>query len=220
MSRASNVIEFYIICNKLKTLIRKGWQVWDVQADRLESVAEHIYSTQMLAIAMYSEYNYKIDLYKVIVMLAVHEMEECIIKDKVYYEITPEEKLEQGHKAIKKILSPLEIGASIESIILEFDEKKTNEAKFAYFCDKLECDLQCKLYDLNGYVDVDDVDAITKVHDPKVKELLDSGASWSDMWLSFSENSYGYDKNFLKVSKEARKLTRSKYLKITNNDKI
>ena len=220
MSKASNVIEFYILCNKLKTLIRKGWQVWEVNADRLESVAEHIYSTQMLAIAMYSEYNYKIDLFKVIVMLAVHEMEEIIIKDKVYYEITPEEKLEIGHAAIKKILSPLEIGSSIENIIKEFDAKETREAKFAYFCDKLECDLQCKLYDIQGYVDVDDVDAISKVHDPKVKELLDSGASWSDMWLSFSENSYGYDKNFLKVSHEARKLTKKKFTKIITDDKI
>lgn len=220
MSRESTVIEFYIICNKLKTLIRKGWQVWDVKSDRLESVAEHIYSTQMLAIAMYSEFDYEIDIFKTIFMLAIHELEECIIKDKVYYEITPEEKQKQGHEAIKKILYPLSLGLPIESIILEFDERKTKEAQFAYFCDKLECDLQCKLYDINECVDVKDVDAVTKVHDPKVKELLESGASWSDMWLSFSENSYGYDENFLKVSHEARKLTKKKFTNIITNDKI
>ena len=209
MSRESNVIDFYIICNRLKRLIRKGWKVWEVNCDRLESVAEHIYSTQMLALAMYSEYNYDIDIMKVILMLAIHELEECIIGDLVYYETTPEEKKKKGHEAIKTVLSPLSIGYDLEKLILEFDERKTNEAKFAFFCDKLECDLQCKLYDIEGCVNVNDVDSITKVHDPKVKELLDSGASWSDMWLSFSENSYNYDENFLSVSHEARKLTKT-----------
>ncbi len=212
MSKESNVLNFYIICNKLKHLIRTGWKVWNVEGDRLESVAEHIYSTQMLALSMYSEFKYDIDITKVIMMLAIHELEECIIGDKVYYEITPEEKIELGHKAIKEILSPLVLGEQIESLILEFDEKKTKEAIFAYYCDKLECDLQCKLYDLEDRVDVNDIDAISKVHDPKVKELLESGASWSDMWLSFGEEKYNYDDNFLSVSRKARTLTKDNLL--------
>ena len=92
MSKESNVLEFYILCNKLKHLIRSGWKQWSVQGERLESVAEHVYSAQMLAIAMISEYDYDIDMLKVIIMLAVHELEETIIGDLVFYEITPEEK--------------------------------------------------------------------------------------------------------------------------------
>ena len=38
-------------------------------------------------------------------------------------------------------------GENIEKLFLEFDNHKTKEANFAYQCDKLECDLQCKLYD-------------------------------------------------------------------------
>ena len=38
-------------------------------------------------------------------------------------------------------------GECIEKLILEFDERKTKEVLFAYYCDKFECDLQCKLYD-------------------------------------------------------------------------
>ena len=41
-------------------VIRTGWIDWNVKRNRLESVAEHIYSTQMLAIAMKSEYGYDI----------------------------------------------------------------------------------------------------------------------------------------------------------------
>ena len=39
-------------------------------------------------------------------------------------------------------------------LILEFDEGVTDEAKFAFFCDKLECDLQSKLYDEENCVDL------------------------------------------------------------------
>ena len=65
MSKEKNVIEYYVLCNKLKNVIRKGWRDWNVSKERLESVAEHVYGVQMLAIAMYSEYNYDIDIKKV-----------------------------------------------------------------------------------------------------------------------------------------------------------
>ena len=42
MSKEENVVKYYAICNRLKNVIRKGWKLWNVQRDRLESVAEHI----------------------------------------------------------------------------------------------------------------------------------------------------------------------------------
>ena len=56
MSREENVIKYYVICNKLKNIIRKGWLDWNVKRDRIESVAEHVFSVQMLALSMKSEY--------------------------------------------------------------------------------------------------------------------------------------------------------------------
>ena len=61
-----NVIEFYVLCNKLKDIVRTGWKNWGVKRERVESIAEHIYGTQMLAIAMWSEFEYDIDLMKVL----------------------------------------------------------------------------------------------------------------------------------------------------------
>ena len=69
--KLKNVLKFYVLCNSLKDVVRTGWKVWDVQRDRVESIAEHIYGVQMLAIAMYSEYKYNLDLSKIIFMLAV-----------------------------------------------------------------------------------------------------------------------------------------------------
>ena len=64
--RARSVVEYYVLCNKLKNIIRTGWKKWNVNRDRLESIAEHIFGVQSLAIAMASQYEYDIDLYKVI----------------------------------------------------------------------------------------------------------------------------------------------------------
>jgi putative hydrolase of HD superfamily len=74
MKKEKNVINYYVLCNKLKNVIRTGWKDWNVQKERLESVAEHIFGVQMLAIAMKSEYNYDVDILKVIMMIAIHEL--------------------------------------------------------------------------------------------------------------------------------------------------
>lgn len=52
MKKEQKVLNYYVICNRLKDVIRTGWKDWNVKRDRIESVAKHIYSVQMLAIAM------------------------------------------------------------------------------------------------------------------------------------------------------------------------
>ncbi len=52
MLTEENVINYYVLCNKLKNVIRTGWKDWKVKRDRIESIAEHIFGVQMLAIAM------------------------------------------------------------------------------------------------------------------------------------------------------------------------
>jgi len=197
--KEKNVVDFYVTCSKLKNVIRTGWKIWNVSCERIESVAEHIYGVQMLALAMYSEYEYELDIRKVILMLAIHELEECSIGDLVYFETTKEDKTRIGHEAIGKILSPLLKGKDIEKLILEFDERKTKEARFAYFCDKLECDIQCKLYDEGEYVDIETTLKDFKVRDPLAAELLANGSSWSNAWITNDQNKVQYEENFNKV---------------------
>ena len=203
MNNAKNVINYYVLCNKLKHVIRTGWKEWHVKSERIESVAEHIYSVQMLAIAMYSEYKYDIDIKKVIMILAIHELEEILIGDLTIFEIKNEDKNKIGHEAIKKILNNLKNKNELESLILEFDEKKTKGAQFAFFCDKLDADLQCKLYDEKGCVDLNNQNGNKIINDPTVKSFLDKNLSWSEMWLKFSQGKYNYDKNFMEVSEYA-----------------
>ena len=204
MNEAKNVLDFYVLCNKLKNVIRTGWTDWHVNKERIESVAEHVYGAQMLAIAMCSEYKYDIDIFRVVFMLAVHEMEEILIGDLTQFQISKEEKEKIGHEAIEKVLSSLASKEFVKSIIIEFDERKTKEADFAYHIDKLECDIQCKLYDEQGTVDVYDVKNKLNFHDPDVEKMLDEGKTWSDMWMSFGQKRYNYDANFTEVSNYAK----------------
>ena len=204
MERAKNVLEFYVLCNKLKDVVRTGWKDWNVTRDRVESIAEHIYGTQMLALAMHSEYNYDLDIYKVIYMLATHELEEIIIGDLTQFQISREEKEKIGREAVEKVLSSLENKEFIKNIVEEFNEKKTPEAKFAYHIDKLECDIQCKLYDEENCVDVHDVRNKLNFHDPEVEKMLDEGKTWSEMWMTFGQRRYGYDEHFMEVSEYAK----------------
>ena len=208
-----NVIKYYVLCSKLKDVIRTGWLNWKVKRERLESVAEHIYGVQMLAIAMKSEFQYDVDIMKVILMLAVHELEEIIIGDLTQFQITKEEKQKIGHQAVSKILDGLIDKDKILSLIMEFDERKTKEALFAYYCDKLECDLQCKLYDEEGCVDLNKQEGNDTFNDERVQELLKSGKSWSEMWLLFGQQTYNYDTNFKRVSDYAKNNNISKVIK-------
>ena len=200
MSKEQNVVNYYVLCNKLKNVIRTGWVDWKVQRDRIESIAEHIFGVQMLAIAMKSEYEYDIDIMKVIYMLAIHELGETIIGDLTQFQISKQEKEKIEHEAVHNILSSLLDGKKIEKLFLEFDTQETPEAKFAYQCDKLECDIQSKLYDQEGCVDLEHQEGNATVNNDFVKELLANGQSWSVMWLEFGQKRYPYDQNFMAVS--------------------
>ena len=200
MSREQNVINYYALCNKLKDVVRTGWLNWKVQRNRVESIAEHIFGVQMLAIAMKLEYQYEIDIMKVIFMLAIHELGETIIGDLTQFEISKDEKEKIEHEAVHNILSSLLDGEKIEALFLEFDAHETPEAIFAYQCDKLECDIQSKLYDQEGCVDLTHQEGNDTANNELVKKLLESGQSWSDMWLEYGQRKYPYDENFMSVS--------------------
>lgn len=195
-----SVVRYYVLCNKLKDIIRTGWKDWNVKKERLESVAEHIYGVQMIAIAMHSQYKYNLDLNKVILMLAIHELEEILIGDLTCFQISEKEKQKIGHKAIEEVLKDLINKKELKKLIEEFDERKTEEAKFAYHCEKLECDLQCKLYDEGNYVDMNNQDNNDTYHDEKVQDIIKRGeATWSGMWLEHDKSKFIDDPNFLRV---------------------
>ncbi len=151
-----NILDTYYDLTKLKDKKRQGWLYWNVSADRIESIAEHIFGAQQLAWLIYSEANLDLDIYKVISMLSLHETEEITIGDITPFDkVTPEEKIVRGHKAVEETLSKLSKKDVMIDLIKEFDIHETKEGKFAFLCDKLECDLQAKKYYEKGYVNIE-----------------------------------------------------------------
>ena len=191
MTKEEKVVNYYVVCNKLKDVIRSGWLYFEVDRNRVESIAEHIYGVQMLAIAMKSEYEYDIDIIKVIFMLAIHELGEIIIGDFLPFQDNVDDKEKLEHEAVHKILSSLIDGKQIEELFLEFDKGETKEAKFAFQCDKLESDIQCKLYEQEGCVDL-------LKQAPKMKITSDDKNAWSKWFIGTHE--YAYDENFMNVA--------------------
>ena len=193
------LIDFYVLCTKLKDTIRKGPIVWNAKRERIESVAEHIYGTQMLAIAIYYHLNYKLDIMKVIYMLAIHEVEEIELGDLAFYEITKEDKRTKGRESVDYVLKDFLKKEEITNLLEEFNNRQTPEAKFAHHCDKLECDMQMKLYDQEGCFDLNNQSNNPIIDDPNVKKVLNSEKSISNAWIEFDRNNYIDDENFIKI---------------------
>lgn len=205
VNSARNVLEFYFLATRLKDVIRSGWKQWNVPRERLESVAEHVFSTCMLAIAIESEYKYNIDLAKVIMMLVLHETEEIKIPD-----ITPcdnvsaAEKLSIGHQAIKEVFSHLNKNTEYEALVLEFDAHETPESVYAYMCDKLDADIMSYFYDQNRECTL--AKATTQLQEaPLTVRLSENGKySMSECFRLFEYELNRLDKNFLEILEAAK----------------
>ncbi len=197
--KIKDIMSFYALCSKLKDTIRKGPLTWNANRERIESVAEHIYGVQMLAISIYYQFGYKLDLNKVIYMLAIHELEEIEIGDLAFYETTKEDKLEKGKNATDLILKDLIGKEEISKLLDEYNERKTNEAIFAYHCDKLECDVQMKLYDQEGCFDLSSQPNNPIIDLPSVRKVLDSESSISNAWIEFDRSKFEDDPVFIEI---------------------
>ncbi len=174
--KIENAIDFYYKTAKLKEVLRSGPVQWQVEKDVMETIASHVYGTQMLAIGLQSEMKLDLDFSKVLLMLAVHETEEILIGDLTPLDfVSKEQKKEIGKTAVSKIFSTLSDGKQkYIDTINEFCEGKTKEAHFAKACDKLECVLEFKKYCDEGLTSLDKVTSDMLRH-PKLKEFCDEG---------------------------------------------
>lgn len=174
--KIKNLLKFYLLATELKDKIRSGWKVWNIDRERVESVAEHIYGTCILAISIDSQFKLDIDLYKVIIMLVLHEIEEIKIGDLTPFDkVTKEEKRKIGKQAVEEVLITLNKKVQYIELIEEFENMKTNESIFAKMCDKLEADIQCKLYCEENCIDINKKENEYLLKDARVQKLLQNG---------------------------------------------
>jgi len=166
-----NLIEFFTEIMKLKKLKRSGWIVSGVKDG--ESVADHSFMMILMTLILGKDRN--IDLSKALKMAILHDIAECRVGNIISWEnfhMTRDEKEKMEEDAMKNLLSVLgENGKEYFSIWKEYEERKSEEAKFVKAIDNLEMILQASEYekeekDLNKYIksffEGEDVDVITE----------------------------------------------------------
>lgn len=199
--RLKSIMSFYLLATRLKYKIRSGWDEthWNVSKERLESVAEHIYGTCILALSIDSEFETNLDIDKIIKMLVLHELGEVIIGDITPFDnITPEEKMKREHAAIKDVLGDLVKNEEYFALLLEFDAKKTREAVFAHLCDKLEADIQAKVYqDMGCQNPLDEQEKNVVFKSESIQQMLQDGAKTAfDIWYEWDKALFADDEKF------------------------
>lgn len=214
-----NIIKFYMFANRLKTTIRKGWIEIGINKDRLESVAEHVYGTLMLAIGINSEYKLDIDMYKVLKMLALHETEEILMTDyTVRDSISRDEKIKKGLLSVSKVVSGLAEEKEIKDLLYEFSTRSTKEAVFAHLVDKIECDFQAKLYDLEGVMDYNKAREDLIYYGSRADEIDSKSDTASDFWIEYDRPRYDNDDIFKTLIEDIKNIDIKEYKEIMNTN--
>ena len=176
--KLNDAMRFYLLATSLKYKIRSGWDEthWNVSKERIESIAEHVYGTCILALSIDSEFETNLDINKVVKMLVIHELGEVVIGDITPFDnITPEEKMEKEHEAIKDV--------------------------FAHHCDKLEADIQAKVYqDMGCQHSLDEQKNNVVFKSQRVQQMVKDGAkSAFDIWYEWDKSLYFDDETFANI---------------------
>ncbi len=135
-------IEFIKEIDKLKYIQRKTKLF---NSDRNENDAEHSWHLAMMVLILAEHSNAPIDIPKVLKMVLIHDIVEIDAGDTFLYDTTKnhvntEEELIAAHRIFG--ILPENQAQEFISIWQEFEEGKSNEAKFAKTMDRLEPILQ------------------------------------------------------------------------------
>lgn len=204
-SECEEIFRFYYLNFRLKNKIRTGWDSthWNVKSNRIERISEHIIGTLSLAIVLNSEFGYNFDIDKELKMLVIHETGETLIGDITPFDgITPEKKKEIEHQAMRDALGNLKEKDSLLALLYEFDEQETPEAKHSHYSDKIEADLQAKIYQDKGmHHSLDDQENNCVFKSSRVQQMLKDGAKDAfDIWYEWDKSIYEGDVQFPEFS--------------------
>ena len=228
-SKCEEIFKFYYLNSRLKNKVRSGWdnKHWNIKSNRIERISEHIISTIILAMIMESEIGYNnefdfirnIDIDYIIKMLAIHELGETLIGDITPFDgITPEQKQEMEHNAIVDAVGRLTNGKELLEMLFAFDAKIRNEARFAYYCDEIEADLQSKFYQDSGlHHTLDDQKNNCVFASKKVHQMIENGAKNAfDIWYLWDKDIYTKYPEFSEFSNMLKLVRDNNIFKLNN----
>ena len=135
-------LEFIKEIDKIKYIQRKTKLF---KSNRNENDAEHSWHLAVMAMVLLEYSNEDIDILKVLKMLLIHDIVEIDAGDTFIYDTQKDHtNTNEELRAAKRIFGMLPDDQAQEfiDVWVEFEEGKTNEAKFARYMDRLEPLLQ------------------------------------------------------------------------------
>ena len=204
----NNIIQFYVLANKLKNVVRTGWKELKISRERLESVAEHVYGCMVLAIGIESEKALDLDLSKVFKMLILKELEKVNLKEVTTRDyLSEDERQKQRSEVVKNVTASLRKQEELLQILEEYNQQETPEAKFTLQLSKIEADLQAKIYDLDGNFDMEVAKEDVKYFGEELAEkILPQMKNASDGFLLY-DRKYYTDELFKKLSEDIQNMS-------------
>ena len=176
-NKKNEILEVFFEIQSLKNLFRQGWLKSGIDKKFCESVADHSFSTTMLAWLIADEHLPELNLMKILKYSLIHEIGEIYAGD-----ITPSDNITEATKyeleiaSVKKVFSKLRHGDKYIKLWEEFENAENKEAKFIKQIDKLEMALQAHFYEDKLDLNLQDFkDSAKKVLSDKIlKDLLQS----------------------------------------------
>lgn len=204
----NNVLNFYLLANKLKEVVRTGWIEVKISRDRIESVADHIYGCFALTIGLDSEHELDLNIEKVFKMLVVKELEKVTLEKEFTTRDYPtyEERKANAFETLKEITNGLMKQQELMDLLEEIYQKETKEAKFVNQISKIESDIQAKIYDLSGDFSLDNALEDAKHYGEELSnEILPQMRNASDGWILYDRKSYT-DEIFKSLSEDIQNI--------------
>lgn len=136
--RLKKQLDFFLELDKMKNLHR---QTYVLHEDRKENDAEHSWHIAITAFLLSEYAKNDIDINKVVKMLLIHDVVEIDAGDTYCYDAAGNTtKAEREEKAAQRIfgLLPDDQKAEYYSLWREFEDSKTNEARFAAVMDRIQ----------------------------------------------------------------------------------
>ncbi len=149
-----DIAKYFYEIGQLKRVKRSGW--WMAGIADPESVAEHSFRTAILGYVL--AHLEGIDSMKTAMLFLFHDTAEARINDlhkvaKRYMTSNDGEELASKEQIARL---PRQIAEELASLMYDYDERETSEARLAHDADLLECLIQAREYQAQGYADVQD----------------------------------------------------------------
>ena len=174
---------------------RAGWKQYHVglRNYELDTNADHTVLAMFLAMAMRHTFKYKVDIEHVLLLLMV----EHLTGDVPLYGKKSGEQISE-EKKFSSLVSRLPAKDYLMKLFYENQKCETPEAKFARAVGRLETNFQAQAY--SKLVNLDKQSDNPAMESDVIRGYLKNGDTFSEMWIHYSLDHYGFDANFRSVS--------------------